>query len=159
MLFVTPTAKSWECEPYSVGICLPLWFVSNQLKVSHMSFEVAGRLHKKFETENKTDTFRAREFVIEIDGGNYPQFIKFQCVQDRTAIVDDVNEGDQIKVHFDLRGREWQGKYFTNLNAWRVESVQPTAGVSGAADENFGEFPAASDDPGEDLSGSDDLPF
>ncbi|MEM9836078.1 MAG: DUF3127 domain-containing protein [Bacteroidota bacterium] len=124
-----------------------------------MSFEVVGKLHKKFETENKTDTFRAREFVIEVDGGgNYPQFVKFQCVQDRTTIVDDVNEGDQIKVHFDLRGREWQGKYFTNLNAWRVESQQPAAGVSTSSDETFNDFPSASDDPG-DVQADDDLPF
>lgn len=123
-----------------------------------MSFEVVGKLHKKFETENKTDTFRAREFVIEVEGGNYPQFVKFQCVQDRTAIVDNYNEGDEIKVHFDLRGREWQGKYFTNLNAWRVEAVQPAAGVSTSSDENFGDFPSANDDPG-DIKADDDLPF
>ena len=123
-----------------------------------MSFEVVGKLHKKFETENKTDTFRAREFVIEVDGGNYPQFVKFQCVQDRTTIVDDYNEGDQIKVHFDLRGREWQGKYFTNLNAWRVESAAPAAGVSASTEENFGDFPAAGDDPGQ-VQADDDLPF
>jgi hypothetical protein len=43
-----------------------------------MAFEVEGRLHKKFDTENKTDSFQAREFVIETNNGNYPQFIKFQ---------------------------------------------------------------------------------
>ncbi|MEL6277218.1 MAG: DUF3127 domain-containing protein, partial [Bacteroidota bacterium] len=122
------------------------------------SFEVVGKLHKKFETENKTDTFRAREFVIEVDGGNYPQFVKFQCVQDRVTIIDDYSEGDQIKVHFDLRGREWQGKYFTNLNAWRVESAAPSAGVSASTEENFGDFPSAGDDPGT-VQADDDLPF
>jgi len=123
-----------------------------------MSFEVVGKLHKKYETENKTDTFRAREFVIEIDGGSYPQFIKFQCVQDRVTIIDNYNEGDQIKVHFDLRGREWQGRYFTNLNAWRVEGDQPAAGVSTSSEENFGDFPTSSDEPGE-VQADDDLPF
>lgn len=86
-----------------------------------MSFEIEGKLIKKYETESKTGSFQAREFVIEISEGNYPQFVKFQLVQDKCSLLDHLNEGDQIKVNFDLRGREWNGKYFTNLNAWRVQ--------------------------------------
>ncbi len=121
-----------------------------------MSFEVEGRLHKKFDTENKTDSFQAREFVIEIDGGGYPQFIKFQLVQDRCSLIDAYEEGVQIKVHFDLRGREWNEKYFTNLNAWRIEKggAEQTAPPA-AADE--GGFPDASDEPA--TAADDDLPF
>jgi len=86
-----------------------------------MSFETEGVLHKVFETENKTDTFQAREFVIKQDG-NYPQFIKFQLTQDRCDLVSKFKEGDRVKVSFDLRGREWNEKYFTNLNAWRIDA-------------------------------------
>ena len=122
-----------------------------------MSFEVEGRLHKKFDTENKTDTFQAREFVIEIDGGGYPQFIKFQLVQDRCALVDNYEEGEQIKVHFDLRGREWNEKYFTNLNAWRIEKAgaPQTADAPPATDD--GGFPTTGDEPA--TAADDDLPF
>lgn len=134
-------------------------FFHNNPKYSSMSFEVEGRLHKKFDTENKTDTFQAREFVIEI-GGNYPQFVKFQLVQDRCSLVDPFEEGQQIKVHFDLRGREWNDKYFTNLNAWRVEpasaeagSPAPTAPASSGSDS----FPSADDEPA--AQADDDLPF
>ncbi len=125
-----------------------------------MSFEIIGKLVKLYETESKTDSFRAREFVIEIDGGTYPQFVKFQCVQDRTTMIDPYKEGDQIKVHFDLRGREWQGKYFTNLNAWRVEGISATPSNTAPAStaSSLEDFPTASDAPG-DLSASDDLPF
>ena len=91
-----------------------------------MSFEIEGLLHKKFDTEAKTESFQAREFVISTDG-NYPQFVKFQLTQDRCQIIDNYNEGEKIKVHFDLRGREWQGKYFTNLNAWRVDKAAAPA--------------------------------
>ena len=121
-----------------------------------MSFEVEGKLHKKFETENKTDTFQAREFVIEINSGNYPQVIKFQLVQDRCSIIDSFEEGEQIKVFFDLRGREWNEKYFTNLNAWKVE--KPASGGSTEAPaEADNSFPAAGDEPSKEMD--DDLPF
>ena len=68
--------------------------------------------------------------------GTYPQFVKFQAVQDRTGIVDGLAEGDKIKVYFDLRGREWQGKYFTNLNAWKVDKLAKTAPEVPAGDNN-----------------------
>ncbi len=88
-----------------------------------MAFDVEGKLHKKFDTEQKTDSFRAREFVLEIASGQYPQMIKFQLTQDKCELLDAYNEGDNLSVHFDLRGREWNGKYFTNLNAWRVDNA------------------------------------
>ena len=121
-----------------------------------MSYEAVGKLHKKFETESKSQTFQARDFVLEVEDGAYPQFIKFQLVQDRCGLIDDVEEGEQLKVHFDLRGREWQGRYFTNLNAWRVEKAAAAAPPP-AADDNFGDFPSASDEPA--LEADDDLPF
>ena len=134
------------------------------LKQQDMSFEIVGKLHKKFETENKTDTFRAREFVIEVEDGQYPQMVKFQCVQDRTSIVDNVNEGDQIKVHFDLRGREWQGKDVNNMNAWRGEAMSndapPAAGGSTPAGGFGDDFPKACDESSSSaVQADDDLPF
>lgn len=126
-----------------------------------MSFEVAGKLIKKYDTENKTGSFQAREFVIEVDG-QYPQFVKFQLVQDRCSLLDAYEEGETIKVHFDLRGREWQGKYFTNLNAWRLEKAEADAtGTSGSATTATPppaaeSFPSAADEP---ANAGDDLPF
>jgi len=127
-----------------------------------MAFEQEGTVHKIFDTESKTDSFQAREFVIKLDG-NYPQFIKFQLTQDRCDLINNFKEGDQIKVSFDLRGREWNEKYFTNLNAWRVEAVQAQAEASGPP----GDFaPIAASEPqpankSETLSAEDfeDLPF
>lgn len=133
-----------------------------------MSFEVAGKLFKKFETEQKSERFKAREFVLEVEDGQYPQLVKFQLVQDRVDALDPFDEGDMINVHFDLRGRQWQDKFFTNLNAWRIERKEATAstGSAPAEDASFpndpfpagesnsggGNAPAAADD-------MDDLPF
>lgn len=124
-----------------------------------MSFEVEGKLIKKYPTENKTGSFQAREFVIEIESGNYPQFVKFQLVQDRCSLIDDYQEGEGIKVHFDLRGREWQGKYFTNLNAWKLEKPGKSAATPPPSDKDTsgGYFPSAKDEPSSEME--DDLPF
>lgn len=122
-----------------------------------MSFEVNGKLHKKYDTESKTESFQAREFVIVVESGNYPQYVKFQLTQDRCSALDPFEEGQEIKVHFDLRGREWNGKYFTNLNAWRLENVAQAAAPPPPAAASDNVFPTANDEP--TVAADDDLPF
>lgn len=129
-----------------------------------MSYELTGKLLIKFDTTQRTETFKTREFVVEksedINGKLITNFIKFQCVQDRTGIVDRVNVGDEIKVHFNIRGSKWEkdGKvsYFNNLDAWRIEQVlQP--GRNENIDQNNLEpldtFTSSSDEV------TDDIPF
>ncbi len=123
-----------------------------------MSFEITGKLYKKFDTEVKSERFQAREFVLLLDEGQYPQYIKFQLTQDRCNLIDQYEEGEMIKVHFDLRGREWNGKFFTNLNAWRIESVQPDAPAAPDAPPAADDFPTAADEPA-DTGDFEDLPF
>ena len=119
-----------------------------------MSFEVEGKLYRKFETEKKKDTFQTREFVLLVEQGQYPQHIKFQLVQDRCEIIDNIAEGTNLKVYFDLRGREWQEKFFTNLQAWRVEAAGQESKPTAAA----GDFPSTPP-MADEGSSYDDLPF
>ncbi len=123
-----------------------------------MSFEITGRLHKKYETEDKTATFQAREFVLEINTNNYMQYIKFQLTQDRCGLLEPYSEGQNLKVYFDLRGREWNGKYFTNLNAWKLENGE---GSESHPEDPFSteSFPSDDKEPVFDDKEEDDLPF
>lgn len=127
-------------------------------------FEIEGKLVKIYDMEVKgTGSFRTREFVIETME-TYPQFVKFQSVQDKCDLLNQFQEGETIKVSFDLRGRQWQDKYFTNLNAWRMEktvatssSPGPQTGV-GSYDNAPSSFPTS---PASGLSSAEaeDLPF
>ncbi len=119
-----------------------------------MAFQVDGKLHKIFDTEQKSEKFRAREFVIEVNDGKYPQMVKFQLTQDKCEAIDEHSEGQQITVHFDLRGREWNDKYFTNLNAWRIESAE--AGTSAAPPQSDADYPGMNAVQDEF---ADDIPF
>jgi len=100
-----------------------------------MSYELTGKLIAKYDTVQKTATFKTREFVVEktedLGGRLISSYIKFQAVQDRTSIIDHVNIGDEIKVLFNIRGSKWEkeGKtnYFTNLDAWKIEHTAPAS--------------------------------
>lgn len=127
-----------------------------------MAFQMEGILHKVFDTEQKSERFQAREFVVESEE-QYPQFIKFQLVQEKCELIESYNEGDRVKVHFDLRGREWNGKFFTNVNAWRVEpadgAVQPSSKASASnagADKSQVSSTTA---PAAQVDFDDDIPF
>jgi hypothetical protein len=73
--------------------------------------------------------FTKREFVIKTtDDGDYPQDIKFELVKDKCQLIDQYKIGDKITVHLNIRGREWNEKYFVNLVAWKLEG-QGTAAV------------------------------
>ena len=139
-----------------------------------MSFEIVGKMYKKFATESKSPTFQTREFVIEVMEGNFAQMVKFQFLQERCQILDNFNEGEEVKVHFDLRGREWQGKFFTTLNCWRLErgdgtipatTTQQTPQTHHIAANKVAPpsslddaFPSLKDEPLK-ATGDDDLPF
>lgn len=126
--------------------------------------DIKGKLLEKGETTNVTATFKKREFVVEYaENPQYPEYIKFELIQDKCDLLDSFQPGQEIEVHFNLKGRKWtdpkgEVKYFNSLQAWRVlgAAAQPNASPSGA-----GEVPPPAEEP-EWLSASsedDDLPF
>lgn len=91
--------------------------------------QITGILKEKFETKTVSDKFKKREFVVTIDGTTpYPQHISCQLTQDKVDLINTVNIGDEVEVHFNLRGREWNGpqgvKYFNTIEAWRIVKLQ-----------------------------------
>ena len=128
-----------------------------------MSYELTGKLIAKFDTVQRTETFKVREFAVEktdeIGGRTISNYVKFQCVQDKTTIIDRVNIGDEIKVYFNIKGSKWEkdGKvnYITNLDAWRIEQIMQTGGA--AADNDYLE--PLDTFSGADPDAVDDLPF
>jgi len=80
-----------------------------------------------------TETFSKREFVLALPDDKYPQVCLFQCVGGNIAKLDELGVGDEVKVDFNLRGREWTSpkdgevKVFNSLEAWRFEVVKKSA--------------------------------
>ena len=93
----------------------------------------AGKEWKKVTFVGETDQEYNNLYAFEIFQGEgkdqVDNFNKFNKV------------GDVVTVEFNVSCREWQGKYFTNLSAWRVEKGSGTAEEAPAGDD------------------SDDLPF
>ena len=85
-----------------------------------MSYTTEGRIIVIEEPQSFASGFTKREFVIETDE-KYPQQVKFECVKDGVAMLDGRKIGDPVTVHFNLRGREYNGRYFVNLHCYKIE--------------------------------------
>ena len=57
-------------------------------------YDATGKILAIMDTQQINDSFRKREFVVEVPDGNYPQAIKFQVVQDKTDMLDAFAVGD-----------------------------------------------------------------
>ena len=89
--------------------------------------ELTGKLTVIGEEKTFNGGFTKREFVITTEE-QYPQMIQFELLKDKGALLNAMQVGNRIKVLFDVRGREWQGKYFNSLVAWKLEMAgAPTA--------------------------------
>lgn len=133
-----------------------------------MSFELQGKIEVILDTQQVTERFKKREFVVATQDGAYTEQIKLQLTQDRCDLIDEFNEGDDVKVMFNLKGRAYtkngNTSYFTNLDAWRIV---PLNGGSAATPDSDVASPTSSSDPGPSasdnpgLSAADDdvLPF
>lgn len=119
-----------------------------------MIYEIEGKLIEKFDENIISDRFKKREIVVErienFKGKDYVDYVKFQLINDKTGLVDDINFGEGIKIRFAVKGNKWEkdGKvsYFTNLDAISVERSSMTQ-----ASEVPDDFQYEEDD--------DDVPF
>jgi len=113
-----------------------------------MSYEITGKLIARFDIVQRNENFKTREFVIEktedVNGRSFTNFVKFQCVQDKTMMPDRFNIGDEVKVQFNIKGSRWEKdgrtNYITNLDAWRMESLK--LAQNNGNQENYNDIPS-----------------
>ena len=105
--------------------------------------------------------FRKAVCVVETQAEKFPQKIPVEASGKKADLFTEANicEGDTVTISANLQGREWQGKYFLSLGAWKVQlesegSTRPTAERSEPKQR-----PLIPDAPSADDSGDDPCPF
>ena len=153
-----------------------------------MALEIEGRIARKLNVQTGTSTRGAwskQEFVIEYQEGNFPSQICMNVWgEDKVRDLEKYQVGDKVKISFNLSSREYNGRWYTDVRAWRIEPAGQTAQNMGAVAGGAGymdapvqqpagydytqsagsysaptnvPMPTIDDLPGDD--GSDDLPF
>lgn len=106
-----------------------------------MAMELEGRIARKLNVQTGTSARGAwskQEFILEYQEGNYPSQV---CMNvwgdDKVKELDKYQVGDRVKVSFNLSSREFNGRWYTDVRAWRIEpaagNVPPAGGYDYAA--------------------------
>lgn len=106
-----------------------------KLKIKHIFPKKGG--------EGKHGPWERQEFVGETDE-QYPKEVKFDLWGDRTSELLGKKLGQEVEVEFDIESREWDGRWYTNLRAWKVkimdgsdtEVLRPTLPANAISDED-----------------------
>lgn len=105
-----------------------------------MSFELTGKILEISATQNITDKFKKREFIVEYKdnpSGMYSQYLKFQFTGDKVTLLDPYKPGQDVNISFNLKGRKYEKdgrvSYFMDLEAWKINLASgapaPSAGL------------------------------
>ncbi len=116
-----------------------------------MAYDLTGKIKVIMDPKTFGSGFTVREFVVTVEDGKYPQDIVLQFVQDKVSLLDSVQEGQEVTVSFDIRGREYNGRYFNNLQAWKIQAAE--AGSDDKPPVSDSDVPADFNDY------EDDIPF
>ena len=102
---------------------------------------IKGKLVEIFDTDQITETFKKREFIIQ-DNRNpeYPEFVKVELIQDKVSLLDDLKVGDEINVLINIKGRKWEDKegnikYFNSIQGWKIETENEGINQENSEDE------------------------
>lgn len=87
-----------------------------------MEYKAKGKLILIGAEQVKSEKFTMKEFVIQTQEEKYPQTINFQISNNNMAQLNGINIGEEVEVSFDIRGNEYNGKYYNKLNAFKIES-------------------------------------
>ena len=119
---------------------------------------IRGKIFEIYDVNKVSESFRKREFVVEYkENPQYPEYLKFELIQDKCDQLNNFKVGSFVEVYFNLKGRLWTNPkgekvYFNSLQAWRLEPVEGT-------DDNLSEYQPPVGDDLSSFNEEDELPF
>lgn len=118
--------------------------------------EIKGKIIKILPAqsgEGRNGQWKKQEYVLEF-GDQYPKIVCFSLRGNRIDQFP-LKLNEQVSVSFDLESREYNGRYYTDVKAWKVEKADAQDNEKSTASyKNNEEYP-----PVQDLQGSNDMPF
>lgn len=102
--------------------------------------EITGKIIVLNDAElvGSAGTFKKRLVVIETEE-QYSQKIGIDFVQDKTSILDKYKVGDSVKVSTNIRGQEYNGKYYVSLQGWKIEKLESSEPIAQPIKESIQE--------------------
>lgn len=136
------------------------------------ALEIEGKIKTKLTPRSGSSArggWTSQDFVVEYQDGNYPADACITAFGDeKVRDLDRFQVGDAVKVSFNVRAREFNGRWYNDLRMWRISApgAAPAAGASAPAASGYapvaGPAPMAPPPSFDDMPAAgpeDDLPF
>ena len=100
-----------------------------------MAYDLTGKVKLIQDAQTFGSGFTKREVVVTVEDGKYPQEINIEFLQDKVSLLDALQVGQEVTISFDIRGREYNGRYFNNLVGWKIQAGEAAAPAPVADDK------------------------
>ena len=133
-----------------------------------MSFAVTGTVKEVLQTKHGVSAsgkeWATQEFILTTDDSNYPCDICFRIFGNDKITECAVNAGESIQVFFDIRSRDYNGRWFTDINVWKIDRMlKPNEVATGVPKESQQQGNAGFQQPAQAVQqqqgNNNDLPF
>lgn len=104
---------------------------SNNLQIyPHNIMEITGKIIVAMPEVSgvsaKGNAWKKKEYVLENTEGQFPRKVAFTCFGENADRIN-LNVGDDVKIYFDIESREYNGRWYTDIRAWRAEPLVAAA--------------------------------
>lgn len=128
-----------------------------------MALELEGRIARKLNVQTGTSARGAwskQEFILEYQEGNFPAQVCMNVWgEEKVRELDKYQVGDKVKVSFNLSAREYNGRWYNDIRAWRIEPAGTAPAASPAPAPSAPVAPPPSEVPAFTSMPEEDLPF
>ena len=122
-----------------------------------MALSVKGKIEQVLKAESGVSRagkeWKKQEFVLETDE-QFPRKVCFTLFGDKVDLVNGLNAGQEVEVSFNVESREYNGRWFTNVNAWKIDKVEDNNIPEPPPEFRMEDIPPEPDD-----DTANDLPF
>lgn len=122
-----------------------------------MSFKTTGKVLQilpEIKGTSARGEWKKQDFIIETAEDQFPKKICFTLFNDKNGTFDKIKPNMEVEVSFSIESREYNEKWYSNINAFRVDLVQ-----QGAVNQNPPTYSESDIPPIGDSGDKDDLPF
>jgi hypothetical protein len=86
-----------------------------------MELKLEGKIQKICQEEQIKNLTKKSMLLTTND--KYPQTVQLDFINDKVKELLKFNVGDEVSVDFNIRSNEYKGKYYTNLQGWRIAQL------------------------------------
>lgn len=82
--------------------------------------ELKGKV--KVINDLSTESLQKKQIVITLENSKYQNEVAIDFLKDKVSLLNNINSNDIVTIKINIQSREYQGKWYTNINGWKISN-------------------------------------